>query len=160
MQRVVVVSSVLFTITFLFLLPASLQLASTWRRLTIEEPGDVWVTNYLAPSGFSGLATILIVLIVAWTGYLKGTRWTWFVMFVVVWVRWFPVMIVPLLLGLWHQHERGGIDWYGWFWGAVKGPGLERTTAEAVILFLLMLVALFLPIRSFLQRRPGPPSTI
>ena len=49
--------------------------------------------DYFAPVGFASLAVIAIGLIVTWFGYIKGVRWTWFVMFVIVWVWAFPVMM-------------------------------------------------------------------
>jgi len=45
------------------------------------------------------LAVILIGLIITWTGYIKRERWTWFVMFIVVWAWAFPAFSVAAVRG-------------------------------------------------------------
>jgi hypothetical protein len=70
-RDVVFVSSVLFTIVFVWAMPIFLADAWTWRRSTFHEADQLWVENYVAPLGFTSLAIILVGLIVAWTGYLR-----------------------------------------------------------------------------------------
>ena len=75
-------------------------------------------------------------------------------MFVIVWVFAFPVYMLPVLLD-WHAAE--SVNWSGWFWGAIQSPGIERSYAKGPLDFLLMVVALFLPIKSFLRGPSGTP---
>ena len=99
--------------------------------------------------GVASLAVILIGLIVVWTGYIKRVRWTWAVMFVVVWVWAFPLLVMPLL-----GHRRS-LSLPEWIYTAIYYPGSARAYAESVLLFLLMVIALLLPMRSFFLVREG-----
>jgi len=148
----VFISSVLFTITLLALVPHSLQLASTWQQRSLQETDRLWVQNYLMPIGFASLGFVLVGLIVTWTGYIKRVRWTWFVMLVIVWIFAFPVYMLPSLLD---WHAAGSVNWSPWFWNAIANPGIDRDYAKGPMVFLLMVIALILPIRSFF----GDPST-
>lgn len=141
----VFVSSMLFTIALAALIPLNLRYASTWRQPALLE-GRLWVQNYLMPIGFASLAMVVVGLTVLWTGYIRRVRWTWFVMFIVVWVFAFPVYMLPLILDF---HATGSVNWSEWFWGALNGPGIERSYAKGPVDFLVMVIALFLPIRSF-----------
>ena len=145
----VFISSVLFTVSLLALIPHSLRYASTWPQRSIQETDRLWVQNYLMPVGFASLAFVLVGLIVIWMGYVKRVRWTWFVMFVLVWVFAFPVYMLPVLLDL---HAAESVNWSAWFWDAIKTPGIARDYAKGPLDFLLMLVALLLPIKSFFGR--------
>jgi hypothetical protein len=139
---VFVVSTVLFTVVFLWATPIFLADALTWRRSMFQETDQLWVSNYLAPVGFASLAIILIGLIVAWTGYINRIRWAWLVMFIIVWVWAFPVMILPIL-----QH-RNGISLTEWFQTAMRVSSLYRDLAVTVLMFSLLVVVLILPIKS------------
>src|ERR1700681_4355555 len=77
----VTVSCVLLTICLLALLPRTLDYTSTWKQVALQESDTLWVSNYLAPLGFSSLAIITIALTVIWTGYRERVGWTWFVLF-------------------------------------------------------------------------------
>ncbi|MGH9603899.1 MAG: hypothetical protein ACRD24_16085, partial [Terriglobales bacterium] len=96
-RDVTFVSSVLFTIALLWPMPAMLENAWTWRRITFPVTEQVSIQNYYAPVGFASLAIIFIGLMVTWTGYIRRVRWTWFVMFTIVWVWAFPVLLLPSL---------------------------------------------------------------
>jgi len=148
----VFVSSVLFTAALLWLAPHNFHYASTWQQPFFRED-RLWVQNYWMPIGFASLALILIGLIVIWTGYVRRVRWTWFVMFVIVWVFAFPVYMLPILQA---RLAQGSIDW-SVFWAAIKGPGAARASAKGPLNFMLMVVALFLPVKSFFRRDASGP---
>jgi hypothetical protein len=92
--------------------------------------------------GIASLAIIFIGLIVTWTGYVNKTRWTWFVMFIIVWGWAFPLMILPLFRALSVPVSELLLD-------ALKEPGVAPDGVEEILIFLLMLIGLVLPIRSF-----------
>lgn len=142
----VFISSVLFTISLVALVPHNLQFASTWQQRFVQQTDRLWVQNYFMSIGFASLAIVLVGLIVIWTGYIKRVRWTWSVMFVIVWVFAFPLYMLPVLLDL---HAAESIHWSAWLWDAIKSPGIARDYMKGPIDFLLMMVALFLPVRSF-----------
>jgi len=122
-----------------------------------------------APTGFASLALIVIGLIVTWAGYIKGVRWTWFVMFVIVWLWAFPVLILPFLhpwdstasiaqtTAYTHADAMSDVaqTLANTHPDAISESGLARTFVEVVLVFLLMVVALVLPARTFILGR-GP----
>ena len=110
--------------------------------------------------GLSSLVIILIGLIVVWTGYLKKQRSAWFVMLVIVFGWAFPIFI-------WHDtlfegrafFFMHGSDWLSLFADAKRGSGFSSGVAQAgmikgMLVFLPVVVALFLPVKSFF--RPAP----
>jgi hypothetical protein len=143
----VAVSSILFTLALLILTPAMCRAAANVRESCIWGAVGpfLWVQNCFALAGIASLAVIVTGLIVAWAGYIRGVRWTWFVMFVIVWVWAFPVLLLPFLLP-WRGVETMAQS----FAGAVSQSGTERSYAEVVLAFLLMVLALALPLRTFL----------
>jgi hypothetical protein len=64
-------------------------------------------------------------------------------MFVVAWIRAFPLLVLPLFRG------RVVLTFSEWLYDAIYQPGSDRTWAELVLIFLLMVIALLLPIKSF-----------
>jgi hypothetical protein len=104
----------------------------------------------LAPAGFACLAITAIGLIVAWTGYLKGVRWTWFVMFVIVWGWEFPLRVLPL--HLWRHRALIAPTI-----ASALGDRFARIGAETMLSFLLMVIALILPAKTFLTGWRGGP---
>ena len=149
----VAVSCILFTVALLMLVPAMWTDASfAWGSGLGGASGSslygLDIGSCLAPAGVASLAVIAIGLIVTWAGYFKGVRWTWFVMFVVVWVWAFPLFILQYV-----QHPppvSGLIPGLG---SAIRERGPARDFVEAVLIFLLMLVALVLPAKTFLLGR-------
>jgi hypothetical protein len=155
---VVFASCVLFTIAFVCLIPG------VW-NLVQAGIGDLRGLNpdirVLARSdsnvGKLLLELIIIGLIVTWTGYLNKVRWTWFVMFILVSGLVFPLGILPFVV-----HPQ-------WLAAAVSEFTLEaagrkpvtlswsawRAVFESISIFLLMVIALFLPVKSFFSRRTG-----
>src|SRR5260370_35117877 len=101
--------------------------------------------------GLASLAIIIIGLIVLWNCYQKSIRWSWFVMFIVVWVFFFPVYIVPIVVLLRYTNFNGVT------WDAIRrlGPP-EREVWERIILFLTMTIGLFLPLTSFFGKKSVP----
>ena len=153
------VSSVLFTLALLNLIPAG--------RWYFSSPTDAVALARLDAGfraqlqtwhtlGIASLAMILIGLIVTWTGYVKRTRSAWFVMFVVTWAWAFPLFAWPYLKGprVFTLPE--------WIFNAIYEPGSPRTAAQLVVTVSLMVVALLLPMKSFFlaRREPAPIHTL
>ena len=153
----VFISSALFTIALLCLIPAF------WANV-LTERDKIWLAKLdagyrLAAQTMSDLsivclAILLIGLIVIWTGYMKRTRWTWLVMFIVVWVWAFPLLVLPLLTAL--SKRRIVLTFSEWLYNAIYQPGSPRTGAESVLIFLSMVIALLLPIKSFFLSKEIP----
>lgn len=148
-RDVVFISSVLFTICLVALVPHNLAYASTWKEQFLRETDRLWVQNSLMQIGFASLAVVLVGLMIIWTVYQNSVRWAWFAMFVIVWVFAFPVYVLPVLLDL---HAAEQVNWSAWFWNAIKGQGIARDYAKGPIDFILMVIALLLPIRSIFSR--------
>jgi hypothetical protein len=142
----VLVSSVLYTIALLSLVRAALwnYYATTDKtilaRLDVSIRAELQTAHYL---GVACLAIILIGLIVIWTGYVNRARSAWLVMFVIAWVWAFPLQVVPFFKG-----KMVG-TFSEWIYTAIHESGFERTATELILSFLLMVVALLVPIRSF-----------
>jgi hypothetical protein len=144
----VAVSSVLFTIALLIPMPTMLGWVSILKE-TIPESGYLWTTwNYFAAAfGFASLANIVTGLIVIWTGYIKGARWAWFVMSVIVWVWFFPVFVVPYLPYL------SQVQVAQWLRSAIRERGVTRDLLECFLSISLMVFALVLPVKTFFLGR-------
>jgi hypothetical protein len=146
----VFVSSALFTIALVSLIPTFVA-----RVLTSRD--KVWLARLeadyrLAAQTMSDLsvvclAVILIGLIIVWSGYVNRARWTWFVMVVVVWVWAFPLLAFPPFEALFKGTL--ALTLPEWIHSAIYQPGSPRNWAESVLIFLLMVIALLLPIKSF-----------
>jgi len=146
----VLVSSALFTVALICLVPAF------WRNV-LTARDQTWLAKldggYRAAAGtmsdlsVASLAIILIGLIVTWTAYIKRARWAWLVIFIVVWVWAFPLLALPPFKALFE----GGMSltFPEWIHSAIYQPGSPRAWAESVLIFLLMVLALLLPVRSF-----------
>jgi biopolymer transport protein ExbD len=168
------ISAFVLSLCLVTILPAALSNASTWNELSIRLPyGGIW--NFLAPLGFAYLGIAAIGLIVLWTGYRKRERWAWFVMLVVLLFFYFPSSVLPVLL----QIRRFGwlcllellgafrVGGWGWWhcWILSWRPNYSVGIACASILeligllnFLVMLVALLLPVKAFFwQSGPSQP---
>jgi hypothetical protein len=147
----VAVSCILFTIALLMLTPAMCRDAATIPESFIrgELTAVIWPRNCLAFAGITSLAVILIGLIVTWAGYIKGARWTWLVMFVIAWVWEFPALILPYLRP-WNREATNA----QLFASTISQGGREWSIVEASLALLLMVVALILPVKRFIMRRP------
>lgn len=154
----VFISSLLHTVALLYLIRPSLWNSPLWTHFTphiLLAPMDNVLFRGEAQSAAS-LAVILIGLIVVWTGYAKRSRTAWFVMFVIVWFWAFPrfiLSVVPLLI-----RERFTFTFAEWLSDAISGPGWPRDVVELHLAFLLMVIALALPMgRVFVARKGDEP---
>lgn len=156
-RRVVLaVSSIL--LTFALLLPVPLM----WRAAADLCNSNRWASGPLyrfhdcdAPLGFASLAAIAIGLIVTWAGYIRGVRWTWFVMLVIVWVWGFPVLMLQYL----HLPPNPKAAFVQTLASALKESAMARTFMELVLAFLLMVLALVLPLKTFIRGQGGGASS-
>jgi hypothetical protein len=147
----VIISSVLFTISLVCLVPMF------WAHV-ITDRDKVWLAKlddgyWLAEHRMSDLsvaclAVILIALIVIWTGYISRVRWTWAVMFIVVWVWAFPLLVLPLF-------QSGHLSIAQWLYTAIYYPG-SASWAKSPLPFFLMVIALLLPVKSFFLGAEAP----
>lgn len=71
-------------------------------------------------------------------------------LFVIVWVWAFPVLLLPFLLP-WRGVETMAQS----FAGAISKSGTERSYAEVVLAFTLMVLALLLPLRTLILGQRG-----
>ena len=159
-------SSMLFTVALLLLAPSMFALAGTTHQARFRDiatgaeasaVGDqIAIPNYYAPLGFASLTIIAIGLVVTWTGYIKGSRWTYSVMFVIVWLWAFPVLMLPLLHGLIPSWRT--VEWIRMVKEAISMNGVARAILEPFVAFLLMLIALVLPVKAFILGRRGSPA--
>ena len=168
----VAVSSVLFTLAFLMLTPPMINSArathqSRFRDVSVEaQAGVAWdqvvIPNYSAPLGITSLAIIAIGLVVTWAGYIKGLRWTWLVMLVIAWVWALPVLVLPNFspwggIALVSPSSLASMTRDGLRAGPLSF--IARAILKAVLAFLLMVLALVLPLKTFIPRRRDRPST-
>ncbi len=152
----VFISSVLHTVTLLYLIRPSLWDSPLWTYFTphiLLAPMDNVVFRGEAQS-VASLAIIIVGLIVVWTGYAKGSRSAWFVMFIIVWFWAFPrfiLSIVPFLI-----RERSSFAFPELLSNAILGPGPYRDIVELHLAFLVMVIALALPMRRVFVARKAP----
>ena len=146
--NIFVVSSLLLTPTFFWLLPSTIECVRY---------KDPVVTDMTQAYGFASLTVIIVGLIVIWTGLAVGKRVAWVIVAVITWVWAFPIMIWPLQL----RHILTLIvtlslsELSDWVTAAWHGEHLSRIALVNTVMFLLMLVGLILPVRALL--RSGKP---
>ena len=149
-------SCVLFTIAFLLLVPRAWNNAQAGHDKAALASMGSGLASYavlLGQFGITDLAVIAVAIIVIWNGYARKLQWTWFVMFVIVWGWAFPFLVLPSF-----SYARG-FDVYMWVlsWKNLSSWSYEGPIYYSPLyfsIFLLMLVALILPVRSFLRRTP------
>jgi len=164
----VALSSVIFTVALLMVAPTAWSNAMAGLERNPFDPFDPIDAGGLyksldsfAPEGFASLAIIAIGLMVAWTGYIRGVRWTWSVMFLIVWAWYFPLSMLPNLQGWPHIYMIGWLD----IGTAIRESGMSRIYVKECLGFLLMLIALILPLPAFIWGRgsrsgePGWPNS-
>ena len=130
----VFISSLLFTIALLNLIPAGRWYFSAGTDEVSMAELDVGFqlasqTAHLL--GIACLTIILIGLIVVWTGYIKRSRSAWLVMSVVTWAWAFPLFAWPNLRGpkVFTLPE--------WIFNAIYQRGYPRSKAQLVVTFSL-----------------------
>jgi hypothetical protein len=158
----VFVSSVLFSIAFLLLVPpiwhnaqAGLPFWHFGRAAQVDRADLAAMGSELAgyavllgQCAVASLAMIVTVLIVTWKGYVRKLRWTWFVMFVAVWAWYLPLFLLPSLKVL------RGVDLETYLRSLAHLRSWPYNALSWVLDFVLMVAALILPVRSFLSK-PG-----
>jgi ABC-type Fe3+-siderophore transport system permease subunit len=124
------------------------------------------------PFGFFSLGFVMIGLIVLWTGYRKRERWAWFVMLIILLYFVFPSSVLPVLLQIRAENYQwsylldlsGAFREKGWWHCLTIVPSLSEAVglecvAVAILIgllrFLVMLVALLLPVKAFFRRQPA-----
>jgi hypothetical protein len=75
-------------------------------------------------------------------------------MFLIVWIWAFPVLVLPIF------HGKVVLTFDEWFAEAWHWPGSARIYGENIVLVSMMVIALFLPIRSFFRNQPGSPRSV
>jgi hypothetical protein len=163
------ISALLLSLCLVTLIPAALRNALTWNQLYLEWPG-VRIQNYLMPFGVAYLGIVMIGLIVLWMGYRKRERWAWFVMLIILVCFSFPSAVLPVLLQIRAQNYRWSLlldllrasPAQGWWHCLAITPsycdyavGIGRVAAQILVgllCFLVMSVALLLPVKEFFWR--------
>ncbi len=165
-RNAVFISSVLFTIALLWLVPPLVQHVLDGRAAVHEN--DFGLRLYLRESaalGIASLAIVLIGLIVTWAAYIRKVRWAWFVMSVIVWGWVVPNLVHPDVMYPVSRHLIGITDLPALFLEAILGHAgfprdASRNLVQLTVIFLLMVIALVLPIRSFFagarERKQSP----
>jgi biopolymer transport protein ExbD len=121
--------------------------------------------------GFAYLGIVAIGLIVLWTGYRKRERWAWCVMLIILLCFAFPSSVLPVVMQIRRFGWPDFLDLFGAFrggewlpcWIVSLRPNYIGGIACVPVLilsgllnFLVMLVALLLPVKSFFWK-PVPP---
>jgi len=139
--NIFLVSSVLLTLGFLWLLPSTINCVRS-RDSTIQIAGLAFLT------------LIIVALIVIWTGVAAGTRVAWVIMAVIVWVWALPATTWPVLR---HGRRWTLSELREWVVVAWREDAFARTNLISTAMFLLMLVGLVLPIRALFLFRIRKP---
>jgi hypothetical protein len=152
-ERAILISTLLISLCLVGNVPEGISLASTWRERYFDAHCFVDAPafreqNFLMPLGFCCLGIEIIGLIVLWTGYRKKERSAWLVMLIILLFLDFPLFVLPVLLHM----PNSVMEWSSWFRGIREGFGPSIWLALGVLNFLLMLVALLLPIKAFFWR--------
>ena len=139
------ISSLLLSVCLLILLPGAVKFAATWRDLYFYV-GDHRENNLLVQLGLFSLGFQMIGLIVIWTGYIREERWAWFIMLIILLFFVFPPNALTLLV---MKMQTPSFEWSDWFRSLHEGLPQVVWMTEGVIDFLVMLVALLLPLKAF-----------
>jgi len=140
------VSALFLTVCLVTFIPVGVKFASTWREPYIEG-GMIKEQNYLTLLGFFSLGFVFIGLITLWTGYRRKERWAWLVMLAIIACFVFPGNVLPPLLI--SAQDGTGFHWSYWFGMRWWGDPLPMRFALGVLNFIVMLIALLLPVRAF-----------
>ena len=136
------------------LIPGSLRFASTWRELYLTP--RLHIENDRVVIGFYALGLVFIGLIVLWTGFRKRERWAWFVMLVILLFFVFPGYVLRQLV-LTYELKLGLSDFLQLIplaWGGGNWQSQSIGILLGMLTFVVMLVALLLPVKAFFGRRP------
>jgi hypothetical protein len=155
----VFISSILHTIALLYFVHLALwYYGAGLDRAALERLDDGYRAEAQADHylGVACLAIILIGLIVVWTGYVRRSRAAWLVVFVIAWFWAFPVFILPYVVPL--ARGKAVFTFPELLYDAISGPGWTRFVARLILIFLLMVIALAMPLgRFFIARKANEP---
>jgi hypothetical protein len=140
--NIFLVSSLLLTPAFLWLLPFSIQCA---RYMGTDITRDMTRT-----AGLASLTVIIVALIAIWTWLVAGNRVAWLIIAIIVWVWACPIMILPFVT---HRVPLSLSNLSDWVASAWHGEHLARTSFINVITFSLMFIGLILPVRALFRTR-------
>ena len=153
------ISSVLFTIALLSVLPAIFSLVLAGRDAAHEDDFRIRLClQEMSVIGITSLSIVLIGLIVTWTGYLKKDRWAWFVMFVVVWGWFFSAFVFhDFAYPLYREAMQGTVEASS-ILGMIRAsafskPPWARDQTHEMMIFAMMVIALVLPMKSLFWDR-------
>jgi len=146
-QRTTLISALLMSLCLVAFIPGSLKFALTWRELYSGAAG-LRDQNLLMPLGIYSLGLEITGLLVLWTGYRKTEPWAWFVMVIIDSFFIFPSTMLTLLLDM----RTPSFAWSEWVYGIREGYWPSIWMALGIVNFLVMSVALLLPIRAFFPR--------
>jgi hypothetical protein len=133
------ISSLLFTLGLLYLVP------SFWSAVRTAHGGIVPST------GWCCIATVLIGIVIAWTGYARRKRSAWLMMAIIVFGWALPCFILPLRYAAVSESNE--------LLKGVRYAGLTPPPAQTIAVFLLMVVALMVPVTSFFGSRADAPGS-
>jgi len=136
--NIFLVSSVLLTLGFLWLLPPAIGFVRS------TDPPLIRI------AGLAFLTIIIVALTVIWTGLAAGSRVAWVVLAIIVWVWALPALTWPVLR---HGRRWTLSELRDWAAGAWREDTFARTELIATAMFLLMLVGLVLPVRALFRIR-------
>jgi len=131
--NIFLVSSLLLTPAFLWLLPSIIQCCVSYGPETMTQT-----------AGLASLTVIIVALIVIWMWLVAGSRVAWLIMAVIVWVWAFPIMMISRL----HIGPVSPSQLEDWIVSAWRQDGLARVSLINPIMFSLMLIGLILPLRA------------
>lgn len=157
------ISTIVLTLCLATFVPDGLRRASTWTMLYFKLPCNGSMENYLMPFGFLSLGIVAIGLIVLWTGYRQRACRAWFVMLIILLCLVFPTDVLQSLMQMHVAGWRSSLEFLeehwtvkGW-WGCFMRPPLyvvdikymPMIIVAELLRFLVMLVALLLPVKAF-----------
>jgi len=130
------------TVSFCAAVPFSVRLIGTWRQRFFALTDGSEVSNYMLPMGLASMALICCGVIVTWTGFRRGLKSAWFLLFLIAWIFYFPVLVLPYVPA----------DWKAVF-EAVLSSSMAREVSLQLVGFLFMLGALALPLKEVFSKR-------
>jgi hypothetical protein len=138
MKKIMRIASILMTISLLLVLPFSVRLLGTWRERSIEIAKGYGIQNFYVPMGLASLTFVCIGLVVTWTTFQEMRRSAWFVLLLVAFLFYLPVLIL-------------GYNVVNW-WVILQTVGTSELSKDVVrhhVGFVLMILALLLPMKGF-----------
>lgn len=134
------------SIAFIGLIPGSLRFASTWNQL--DEIPHLHIENLRMIIGFYSLGFSFTGLMVIWNWFRKCERWAWFVMLTITLFFVFPGYVLRQIV-LTYELKLGYSDIIQLLQYARAGNEQGIGVVMGWITFLVMLVALLIPVKTF-----------